>query len=131
MVGKVIPHGAFGLVFYHAQSGSQRHRNTDCPAPTDVCLIRYLRAAGIEYVYAFDREEGVLFRAKRLQIEGGRIELHGNRKRHYLPEIYWQKVSGLAEVQAGRSKHLLQDQETVFVVPYLPRPIVVLAEEMF
>lgn len=135
MVGKVIPHPTFGLVFYHAQSGTQRHRNTDCPAPTDVCLIRFLKLLGIQYLYTFDREEGVLFRAKRLQIEGGRIEVTGNRKRHYLPEVYWEAIRGISERQEGRRRVLLRareiEEEIIFVIPYLARPIVVLQEEIF
>lgn len=131
MVGKVIPHPTYGLVFYHAQSGTQRHRNTECPAPTDVCLVKFLGQLGIEYCYAYDREEGVLFRVKRLQITGGKIEVQDNRKRYFLPESYWEKVSGLVEQQVGAKKVLTRGEEVIFIVPYLARPIVVLQEEMF
>jgi hypothetical protein len=100
MVGKVVPHPELGFVFLHAQSGSQRHFKTGCPAPVDTILLEYLAAVEwITYVYVYDRESGQMARATVDQLYGAEEQWWGGRRRRYLPGALWEMASGVTEKQ--------------------------------
>lgn len=132
MVGKLTPHPEHGLIFYHAQSGTQYHRAYDCPCPVDVCLLKFLKTQEIDWIYSYDRAGETLVKAKRIQVEAAGLEVYGNRRRRYLAAPNWTILEGVTE-RAEKSYRALHgpDGEELFRLPFLKGAPWVLMEEVF
>ena len=89
MTGKVIPaRGSY--VFFHAESGTQRHVKTDSPGGIDLKVLDYLDSAGVRAVHHFNRRTLTLYETYTTVIHAlGTQGWWDNRLRLYLPLSYW------------------------------------------
>lgn len=120
IVGKVLLHPQHGQVFLHAESGTQYHHKTRCPAPFDTILLEYLqKVQAISYLLVYDRREEKMWRTTVKAATGADEELSGGRRRRYLPEEEWGCVAGVVEKVYHGNRHYYAPSGTEIVAsPY-------------
>lgn len=133
MVGKVVAHPSHGRIFYHAFSqtgeGGQAHHQTDCPCPVDRVVLDWLNQIGVQWVYCYDRDAQVVYKAPETTIRAAPLMEYAAktvRTRHYLPRTEWLRMSGVLERHKGKDVRLIraagsgQGEALVLTVPYIP-----------
>lgn len=120
MAGKVIDHPTRGRIFFHTTGTSRFQKATDCICPMDACVLSFLVAQGIAWVYSYDRERRFLSRAPVERILAAPQEVWDGRRRHYLEAGSWETVHGITEHLRGQGRDLRdRDGRTVLRVPFL------------
>lgn len=118
------------LIFYHAHTGSQRHRLYNSPAPLDTVVEDFLRREGIDWVVCYERagdsydpQPGILryaplYRFRMLP----EVEFDG-RWRKYLPEERWETIPLVREFHrkdGGCLLHVGGEREVILSSPFIP-----------
>ncbi len=134
MVGKLIPHNNYGMVFLHAASRAdgegQEHQITDCPCPVDDALVEKLVALGITHFYSYDRDKEALYRANIGDLMTAPAAVYAKqtiRSRRFLPSSMWQTLTGVREalLPDGRTRNLLRGDRLIMAVPWANQEVTI------
>ncbi len=127
MVGVLFPHPQHGLSFYHAYSREEggsghEYEGSNCPVPVDTVVVDFLHHKGVDYYYAHDEDNRVLWRAKVQDLKAAPVQsmqARTVRYRHLLDIDGWVAQS---EVRAmwtrDKSRRLTRKTLRVFDVPW-------------
>jgi hypothetical protein len=135
MVGLIIRHPTIdAYVFYHGHRDNKRHRDSDCPSPLDVALVRLLARVGIERAYDFEMVAktragwvGTMRMATVAEIAAAGTIMQGGRLRHALPASRWRAHFDVLEtygtVGGQRRRTYIDEGLPLFVAPVIEGPL--------
>lgn len=114
-------------VYFHAHSSSQRHFQTNCPAPLDSVVADFLRRSDIGWVFDFERPDGegsgVLRWAPIYRMKSAPEIEYDGRWRLYLPDERWEILLGVREYRRKDGSvllHINPERDLIFRSPFIP-----------